>query len=1082
MYQFAVDEKYNHDAFVRFLQDFLPDSFEPMDHNPIFYNNFSRIDGISGNSCVLGRCQELDLEVYEMLYTTSTDPRVSLTNDVVNYMKFVSSFSNALVVFHSEQSQHWRLSLITTSYEFNNGEITRTYSNPRRLSFLLGRDCKKHTPTSMLFSKGVVESFDDLNARFAIEVVTNEFFNLYREKYANFVEYITGKRFVKTGNRFEEKVLHDPNEQYFSQFNKDDKAVRDFVKKLFGRLVFLQFLQKKGWLGVEENKGWGSGDRQFMLNLYSNCIKKDSFLESVLEPLFFLTLNDDRGEKAIAPDSICKAYGKRIRIPYLNGGLFEKDNLDSKTVVFPRTLFCDLLEFFNTYNFTIDETDPSEQEIGIDPEMLGKIFENLLEDNKDKGAFYTPKEIVQYMCKESLIAYLEEKVDVDVRTFVTSHTHSFTDAQKRAVLESLLDVKICDPAIGSGAFPMGMMNELLVCNQILAGETKTRLELKKHIVKNNLYGVDIEKGAVDIARLRFWLAIIVDEKTPIPLPNLDYKIMQGNSLLESYDGIDLSSLTKSDGGLFSDEEEITELTKAVNGYFVPQDHVAKNKIKTIIQEKLIALLKARGFSKDNDFYSELKQIDLHANTEFFLWHTWFRDVFNRPNNCNGFDIVIGNPPYIKEYENRHAFDGFRESSPYYMGKMDLWYGFACHGIDLLRDKGILCFIAQNNWTTSSGAKKMRNKVVSDAEIKQLVDFNTYMVFENASIQTMIMIFEKNKTTDNYSFDYRKLIFNDKSAMMNLLNKQISPDSVFLRPVFNKVKNKDRVFTFSGNEDLLEKIARNKAFLSENEATNGIHTHHDKITRKMNSKFPNLPIGKGVFVLSKEELEKLNLEKHELALVKPFFSSREIMRYFTNPQNQLWVIYTNSAFKRKEKMDSFPNLKKHLDSVSCVITSDNKPYGLHRPREEHFFKGEKIIVQRKCTGLPLFSYNDFDCYVSAMYYVIQTTRWNLKFLIGILNSSLVAFWLRCKGKMQGDNFQIDKEPLLSIPLPNPEEIDEKIEGAIIRLVDNIIEEKKICESIASSSIETLIDDWVFKLYNLTDDEIKLVKNECRRNLL
>ena len=377
---------------------------------------------------------------------------------------------------------------------------------------------------------------------------------------------------------------------------------------------------------------------------------------------------------------------------------------------------------------------------------------------------------------------------------------------------------------------------------------------------------------------------------------------------------------------------------------------------------------------------------------------------------------------------------------------------------------------------------MRNKVVSDAEIKQLVDFNTYMVFENASIQTMIMIFEKNKTTDNYSFDYRKLIFNDKSAMMNLLNKQISPDSVFLRPVFNKVKNKDRVFTFSGNEDLLEKIARNKAFLSENEATNGIHTHHDKITRKMNSKFPNLPIGKGVFVLSNEELEKLNLEKHELALVKPFFSSREIMRYFTNPQNQLWVIYTNSAFKRKEKMDSFPNLKKHLDSVSCVITSDNKPYGLHRPREEHFFKGEKIIVQRKCTGLPLFSYNDFDCYVSAMYYVIQTTRWNLKFLIGILNSSLVAFWLRCKGKMQGDNFQIDKEPLLSIPLPNPEEIDEKIEGAIIRLVDNIIEEKKICESIASSSIETLIDDWVFKLYNLTDDEIKLVKNECRRNLL
>ena len=762
MYQFAVDEKYNHDAFVRFLQGFLPDSFEPMDHNPIFYNNFSRIDGISGNSCVLGRCQELDLEVYEMLYTTSTDPRVSLTNDVVNYMKFVSSFSNALVVFHSEQSQHWRLSLITTSYEFNNGEITRTYSNPRRLSFLLGRDCKKHTPTSMLFSKGVVESFDDLNARFAIEVVTNEFFNLYREKYANFVEYITGKRFVKTGNRFEEKVLHDPNEQYFSQFNKDDKAVRDFVKKLFGRLVFLQFLQKKGWLGVEENKGWGSGDRQFMLNLYSNCIKKDSFLESVLEPLFFLTLNDDRGEKAIAPDSICKAYGKRIRIPYLNGGLFEKDNLDSKTVVFPRTLFCDLLEFFNTYNFTIDETDPSEQEIGIDPEMLGKIFENLLEDNKDKGAFYTPKEIVQYMCKESLIAYLEEKVDVDVRTFVTSHTHSFTDAQKRAVLESLLDVKICDPAIGSGAFPMGMMNELLVCNQILAGETKTRLELKKHIVKNNLYGVDIEKGAVDIARLRFWLAIIVDEKTPIPLPNLDYKIMQGNSLLESYDGIDLSSLTKSDGGLFSDEEEITELTKAVNGYFVPQDHVAKNKIKTIIQEKLIALLKARGFSKDNDFYSELKQIDLHANTEFFLWHTWFRDVFNRPNNCNGFDIVIGNPPYLEsrspnfseklktDLQNNISLFHTKTDAKCFPRGSDLLVFFYELSLRLMNKKGINTFITENSWLSTDYGKAFQAYLLNNVYVQGIID-SDFKYFESADINTVITFFRNKETQEEVNF-------------------------------------------------------------------------------------------------------------------------------------------------------------------------------------------------------------------------------------------------------------------------------------------------------------------------------------------
>ena len=171
-----------------------------------------------------------------------------------------------------------------------------------------------------------------------------------------------------------------------------------------------------------------------------------------------------------------------------------------------------------------------------------EIFENLLEDNKDKGAFYTPKEIVQYMCRESLIAYLEEKTKIDARAFVINHEVNFTDSQKADVSKALLDVKICDPAVGSGAFPMGMLNELLACTQLLVGDSKSRSYLKKHIVKNNIYGVDIEKGAVDIARLRFWLAIIVDEEEPIPLPNLDYKIMQGNSLLECYDGIDLSKM------------------------------------------------------------------------------------------------------------------------------------------------------------------------------------------------------------------------------------------------------------------------------------------------------------------------------------------------------------------------------------------------------------------------------------------------------------------------------------------------------------------------------------------------------------
>ena len=237
-------------------------------------------------------------------------------------------------------------------------------------------------------------------------------------------------------------------------------------------------------------------------------------------------------------------YGEEkdgIKIPYLNGGLFELEATDIPKSVFPADYFADLFDFFNQYNFTIDENDPNDAEVGIDPEMLGRIFENLLEDNKDKGAFYTPKEIVQYMCRESLIAYLqtdaEEESKVSMRKFVTTHeVAELRSAEVFKVDKKLREVKICDPAIGSGAFPMGLLKELFDCRMAIEGsdEGKTPSEIKKDIIQNSIYGVDIEKGAVDIARLRFWLSLIIDEQTPHALPNMDFKIMQGNSLLEQY--------------------------------------------------------------------------------------------------------------------------------------------------------------------------------------------------------------------------------------------------------------------------------------------------------------------------------------------------------------------------------------------------------------------------------------------------------------------------------------------------------------------------------------------------------------------
>ena len=405
----------------------------------------------------------------------------------------------------------------------------------------------------------------------------------------------------------------------------------------------------------------------------------------------------------------------------------------------------------------------------------------------------------------------------------------------------------------------------------------------------------------------------------------------------------------------------------------------------------------------------------------FDWQKEFPKVFEN----GGFDVIIGNPPYVKEYTNKSAFDGFR-NSPYYKGKMDLWYAFVCCGIDLLRDNGILGFIAQNNWTTSEGASIMRNKVLKDTKILQMVDFNTYMVFETASIQTMIMVFQKNTSDDNYLVDYRKLVGNNYETkdIIEFLEKRDNSKIQYLTPQISRQALFNKSITFSKNKNLLNKIAENKLYLLPNEATNGIHTHHDCVTKNINQQFSDLKIGSGIFVLSQNERDVLALSEKESELIKPFFASDEISRFYTNPKNKSWIIYTNSNFKNQNSMNDYPKLKSHLDFFGKAITSDNKPYGLHRARDEYFFKGEKIVSLRKCVGKPCFSYNNFDCYVPAMYYVIKTERWNMKFLTCLLNSKLVEFWLRNKGKMQGNNFQIDKAPLLEIPIPNADPESQK----------------------------------------------------------
>ena len=736
------------------------------------------IGSTSDNGYYLGNIDTTDsyrigLFHYNITKGSVANRRVGLRNLVKSFINPTwGEFDAALVVFDS--GDHWRLSFIC--------DIKGEATSPKRYTYVFGSDDLLYrTPIerfNFLKKKGI--SFENLKTAFSVEALSDEFFDRYREQYADFIQYITGKRFVKVGSKWEEKRLSEPNAALMGAFDYNEKKIRDYVKKMMGRITFLHFLQRKGWM---------CGDLNYMQNMFENSLYKNDYLDSVLEPLFFGILNTKPAEReALFADydwdkSLLNEWKD---IPYLNGGLFERDKEDEPESRFPADYFKRLFQFFSEYNFTIDENDPNDAEVGVDPEMLGKIFENLLEDNKDKGAFYTPKEIVRYMCQESLIAYLETNTSIakdKIRQFVLSPEEGVKDIpenKKPKLLSALENVKICDPAIGSGAFPMGLLNELLHCREVLSGEHYDRAEIKKNIIQNNIYGVDIEKGAVDIARLRFWLSIVVDEETPSPLPNLDYKIMQGNSLIESFMGVDLSKLTyekeyKKDKGeisLFDDEKNRLQKTVShlLSSYYSCSDHDRKVKLQQEISETINKQLEAQAY--DPTILARLKDINLAENNKFFLWHTWFSDVFNRDDDKNGFDIVIGNPPYIdsetmtllgqtdlREYIAKHY--------KFIKGNWDIYMAFLEWGLTL--SNGCLCYITPDKWLSKPFGSKFREQCMIP-RMKTILHTGN-KTFESAMVDAIITLFVRNSDKISaYKFDGNKNIILMNSVPSNSIPK------------------------------------------------------------------------------------------------------------------------------------------------------------------------------------------------------------------------------------------------------------------------------------------------------------------------
>lgn len=654
---------------------------------------------------------------------------------------------------------------------------------------------------------------------------------------------------------------------------------------------------------------------------------------------------------------------------------------------------------------------------------------------------------------------------------------------------------------------------------------ETLFREKQTIIENCLFGVDINVNSVKICRLRLWIELLKNsyyknEFELETLPNIDINIKCGNSLISRFpiDSDLREYLKKSKWSIEDYKKSVYTYKNAINKEQKREMEILISDIKSDFKSEISyndpiikkykkingeifqltnqTELFQRGKKEQLEFDKQLESLKKESkkleeiletiknNKVFensFEWRLEFPEVLNSEGEFVGFDCLTGNPPYLKEYMGKEIFDGLREKEVY-QGKMDIWYLFGQLGIEILKENGILNYIAPNNWTTNSGSSKFRNYLLKNTRFLELVDFGSYMVFDSASIQTMIMSFVKDKTTDNYEFELRQITSNNPKLVdaFKLIEGVETTDIQIFTPTIQRKQLFDKLLTFnnSNNDDLISKIqSKNVTYLTEKEVAQGIVFPQDFLNKKsvenLQSNGLEYKVGTGVFGLSKSEYQNLNLSDEEKLIVKPYFTSSQFDRYSSNINNELFVIYTDSSFKDPKSMDRFPNLKSHLDSFKDIITSDNKPYGLHRSRDEKFFKGEKIVVQRKCPNRPVFSFTEFDSYISATFNIIKSDRFDLKFLTGLLNSKLIEFWLKYKGKMQGNNFQIDKEPLVQIPILNIVSKEDQL--YISSLVDKIIEEKRKSNLTDISELESKIDEKIYQLYELNEQDILTIED-------
>ena len=992
----------------------------------------------------------------------------------------------ALVFYYSQNQDDYRLTFIAKQTYFNeSGELVKKETAPKRYTFLLGKNEPCTTAASRLKELADKKTYGsiyltDVTDAFSVERLNKEFFNGYKAQYKKFIDTLS-----------------------------DTKSNRDYVKKLLGRLVFLQFLQKKGWMGVPaSNVKWEGGDKKFLSNLVERHIDNDRLLSDVFEPLFFGILNtkpEERETLFINKNWDIQLLEEFSGIPYLNGGLFEADDVDKQPIDFSYTHFKDLMDFFSQYNFTIDENDPDDSEVGIDPEMLGHIFENLLEDNKDKGAFYTPKEIVQYMCRQSVIQYL--KTHEPSEQYAEAIEQLINDGVVSPILQSksiatrfiqlLKEVKVCDPAIGSGAFPMGILYVLYHAIHHLHSHAEPHgnfdsTQTKRDIIQNNIFGVDIEQGAVDIARLRFWLALVVDADKPQPLPNLDYKITCGNSLLSRYpiDAPIENVFVEYNKGKKEDEKmSLAKYKELVSDYTNTSNHQTKELFRKTIENIKCAfktelskqfkerLAKLRGKvimlesptlfgERTKAEKAELKKLkeklkalekeqdDTYSNKLYeegnaFEWRFQFPQLLDENGQFMGFDIVIGNPPYGAKLSDTEKKIFKEKFSDVHMRTPETFCYFTSMAFRLSSKTrhGIVAYIVPNNIFFQNENEKTRILLAIDNTLLRAINLGDN-TFEEADVPTCIFIAKQEKL-DNYNIaysDYRN--DNVKNIEWQKCIEEIDIAKLLTIPSL--------VIGLSNSDiDILNTIKNNGVTIDSiaDEMASGISTGGDKI-----------------FKITYDTTKDFNLENN---IIKKVLVGSDIDKYSINYKND-YLIYTT----RETEIQEYPCTQVYLDQYKNKLMQRSESrqgilpwYALGRNRYPLLFEEPKIVMRQTADSIRcVYDENKFYVLNSILVFKKNTGQYDYKYIAPVLNSKLCNYLYKRLTQEEGRTFaEVKPANVRKLYIPKATEKEQHLISLLydymeyLRNTESLQIDNSISNQFMGDFFERIIDGCVFELF-------------------